>query len=202
MHRGPVELLLLAAGADARYSDRKMRARNVGRASRIRARGVTPLEAAVAFAIGGSLLAVAVPSFVRELHASRFAEPVNGLERLSAAALAYAVDRPPSDAFPPTAPLTPPSPPRGTLLADPAGAWEHPSWQALGFRAVKDGETHAFAFGFDSARAPGRATFVAHAHADLNGNGVTSTFEMRGHDSVDEGGPTLEPGMYVERETE
>jgi hypothetical protein len=193
---------MMARRRDDAMNGSEARVRNIGRASRVRARGVTPLEAAVAFAIGGSLLAVAVPAFVRELHASRFAEPVNGLERLSAAALAYANDRPPSDAFPPSAPLTPPSPPRGTLLADPAGAWEHPSWQALGFRAVKDGETHAFAFGFDSARAPGRATFVAHAHADLNGNGVTSTFEMRGHDSVDERGPVLEPGMYIERETE
>ena len=200
----------MAAAAVARYLDRQMgRARtgrtgvsNVGRPSRSRARGVTPLEAAVAFAIGGSLLAVAVPSFVRELHASRFAEPVNGLERLSGAALAYANDRPPTEAFPPTAPLTPPTPPRGTLLPDPAGAWEHASWQALGFRAVKDGESHAFAFGFDSARAPGRSTFVAHAHGDLNGNGVTSTFEMRGHFSVDEPAPVLEPGMYVDRETE
>ena len=37
-------------------------------------RGVTAVEAAVMVALVGSLLAVAVPAFVRELHASRFVE--------------------------------------------------------------------------------------------------------------------------------
>src|SRR5258708_17926643 len=41
----------------------------------------------------------------------------------------------------------------------------------------------SFAFGFDSTRAPGRSAFVAHAHGDLNGNGVTSTFRSEEHTS-------------------
>jgi hypothetical protein len=165
-------------------------------------RGVTAIEAAIAFAIGGSLLAVAVPAFVRELHASRFAEPVDGLNRLAASAIAHAQDRPPTEAFPPSAPLTPATPPRASRVADLPGAWDHPTWQALSFRPTPDGVPHAFSFGFDSTRAPGRSAFVAHAHGDLNGNGVTSTFELRGHTSVDEPAPTLEPGMYVESEVE
>ena len=40
---------------------------------------MTALEAAVAFSILGSVLAVAIPAFVRDLHGSRFAEPVAGL---------------------------------------------------------------------------------------------------------------------------
>lgn len=164
-------------------------------------RGVTALEAAIGFAIGGSLLAVAVPAFVRELHASRFAEPVEGLNKMSAAAIAQAADKPPTEAFPPSAPLTPAAPPRGTRAADPPDAWDHPTWKALAFRPVPDGVPHAFAFGFDSTRAPGRSAFVAHAHGDLNGNGVTSTFEIRGHASVDQPA-ALEPGMYVESEVE
>jgi hypothetical protein len=165
-------------------------------------RGVTAVELAIGFAIGGTLLAVAIPAFVRELHASRFAEPVDGLARLSAAAMEYAHDRPPAEAFPATAPLTPASPPRATEQIDPVGAWDHPTWQALHFRATPEGAPHAFAFGFDTTKQPGRSAFVAHAHGDLNGNGVTSTFEMRGHFAVDEGTPILEPGMFVDREVE
>jgi hypothetical protein len=162
-----------------------------------------PIEGAIAFALAGSLLAVAVPAFVREVHASRFAEPVEGLERLTAAAVAYGRDRPASEAFPPTAPLTPPSPPRGTREIDPPGSWDTPTWTALGFRPSPEGAPHAFSFGFDSTRAPGLSTFVAHAHGDLNGNGITSTFEMRGHASADEpGGPVAEPGMFVNAEVE
>lgn len=170
--------------------------------SKARQRGLTSVEAALVIALGGTLLAVAVPTFVRELHASRFAEPVDGLSRLSAAAIAYAHDRPPAEAFPPTAPLTPSSPPRATREVDPVGAWDHPTWQALHFRATPEGVPHAFAFGFDTTRQPGRSAFVAHAHGDLNGNGVVSTFEVRGHFSVDEGTPILEPGMYVDKEVE
>jgi hypothetical protein len=170
--------------------------------NRIRQRGVTPLEIAIGFAISGSLLAVAIPAFVRELHASRFAEPVNGLERMSASAVAYAQDRPPTEGFPPNAPLTPSAPPRGTREIDPPGIWEHPTWLALSFRGANEGEPHSFAFGFDSTRAPGRSTFVAHAHGDLNGNGVVSTFEVRGHFYADEGAPAIDPGMYVESEVE
>jgi hypothetical protein len=169
--------------------------------ARSRQRGLTAVEAAVVFAIGGSLLAVAVPAFVRELHASRFAEPVEGLARMGQGALAYAATRPARDAFPPSAPLTPAAPPRGTRELDPPGAWDHPTWVALKFRAAPEGVPHAFAFGFDSAPGATRSTFIARAHGDLDGDGVRSTFELRGH--AQDGEPAvLEPGMYVENEVE
>ena len=172
--------------------------------SRTRQRGLSAVEAAVAFAIGGSLLAVAVPAFVRELHASRFAEPVEGLARMGQGALAFAAGRPAKDAFPPSAPLTPAAPPRGTRELDPAGAWDHPSWVALKFRAAPEGVPHAFAFAFDAVPATAGATrsaFVARAHGDLDGDGMRSTFELRGH--AQDGEPAvLEPGMYVENEVE
>jgi hypothetical protein len=173
-----------------------------GRA-RAAAAGLTAVEGAIGFAILGSLLAVAVPAFVGEMHASRFVEPVEGLGRLSAAAVAYGRDRPVSDAFPPNAPLTPAVPPRGTREVDPAGAWDAPTWKALGFRASPEAVPHVFSFGFDSTHAPGLSTFVAHAHGDLNGNGVTSTFEIRGHASADDPeSPSLDPGMFIDREVE
>ncbi len=164
-------------------------------------RGLTAVEAAIVFAIGGSLLAVAVPAFVRELHASRFAEPVEGLQRMGQEALTYAASKPARDAFPKSAPLTPSSPPRGTRELDPSGAWDHPTWVALGFRAAPEGVPHAFAFAFDSTPGPARSTFIAHAHGDLDGDGVRSTFELRGH--AQDGEPAaLEPGLYVENEVE
>lgn len=182
--------------------------RPVGALHRSRARrrglGISAVNLAIGFAIGGSLLAVAIPAFVRELHASRFAEPIDGLQRIGAAAIAYAKDRPASEAFPPSVALTPSAPPRGTREIDPPGTWDDPTWQALEFRPVaKDGVPHAFAFAFDSARSPGRSTFTAHAHGDLDGDGARSTFEIRGIDDADDPrGATLEPGMYIESEIE
>jgi hypothetical protein len=85
---------------------------------------------------------------------------------------------------------------------DPPGTWDGPTWQALGFRPADEGVPHAYAFSFDGTRSPGRSTFVAQAHGDLNGNGITSTFEVRGHAYADEGGPVLEQGMYIEAEVE
>ncbi len=171
-------------------------------AKRAPQRGLTAVEAAIVFAIGGSLLAVAVPAFVRELHASRFAEPVEGLQRMGQGALAYATAHPAArDALPASAPLTPVAPPRGTREVDPPGAWEHPSWVALGFRAAPEGVAHGFAFAFDAAPGAARSSFVARAHGDLDGDGVRSTFELRGH-AQDGEPPVLEPGMYVDSEVE
>ncbi len=171
--------------------------------SRARARGFTAVEAAVTFAVVGSLLAVAVPAFVRELHASRFVEPVDGLNRMAEGAVVYARGRPTPTAFPPTAPQTPAAVPRGTREVDPPGAWDTPTWQALAFRPGTEGAPHAFAFGFDSALGPARSAFVGYAHGDLDGDGILSTFEVRGHVSEgDPAGAVIEPGMVVEAEVE
>ncbi len=171
--------------------------------ARVKARGATAVEMAITFAIVGSLLAITVPTFARELHASRFVEPVDGLNRLGAAAIAHAHERPVRDAFPASAPLNPSVPPRGVRTADLPGAWDTPTWQALAFRPTAEGVPHLFAFGFDSTLTPGRSTFVAHAHGDLDGDGARSTFELRGHVAEGEvGGATLDRGLFVEDEVE
>jgi hypothetical protein len=172
-------------------------------ASRSFGRRLRALELAVAFALAGSLLAIAVPAFVREVHASRFVEPVDGLKRIGAAAVAYASARPTAQAFPPSASLTPGAPPRGHCEADAPGAWDQPTWRALDFQPAPPGTPHCFAFSFDSALSPARSTFRAQAHGDLDGDGVTSTFEITGQ--VTEGdarGPVVDPGMFVDSETE
>jgi hypothetical protein len=160
-------------------------------------RSLSPVEAAVAFALGGSILAVAIPEFVRGLHASRLAEPVDGLKRIAASAVSVAAAGLPEAAFPPSAPLTPPEVPRGVRADDPAGAWDQPTWRALGFGFD---HAHAFSFSFESTRTPTIAHFRATAHGDLDGDGVVSTFEIEGE--ADATGARILPGMYVDREVE
>jgi hypothetical protein len=161
-------------------------------------RRFTPVELAIGAAIGGSLLAVAVPAFSRDLHASRFVEPTDGLARLGASAIAYAEV---NQRFPDSAPLTPAVPPRGKTEADPPGTWDSPTWKALAFRPSPEGVPHAFAFSFESTS--GGTAFVAQARGDLDGDGILSTFEIRGHAKRGEGEkPAVTPGMYVEAELE
>jgi len=170
---------------------------------RSRSRRFTPVELAIAFALGGSLLAIAIPSFVREVHASRLVEPIDGLQRIGASAVAYARVRPVAHAFPPSAPMTPSIPPRGRCQADPPDAWDNPTWRALEFRPVAAGLPHCFAFAFDSVLAPAKSTFRAHAHGDLDGDGIPSTFQITGQDTEgDPRGPVVDPGMLVDSEVE
>jgi len=170
------------------------------------------MELCVAFAVVGSTLAVTVPAFYRGLSASRSVEPTRGLAAIANGAVAYASTHvggagSPSVAlaFPRSVGLTPPAPPRGRLAADPDGTWNDATWVALGFPdaagssslAFGPDEPHAFAFAFDSTLAAPRSSFIAHAHADLDGDGALSTFEVRGHATPAEGA-VVEPGMYVE----
>jgi hypothetical protein len=171
--------------------------------SRSRAGRFTAIELAIGFALLGSLLAVVVPAFVHAVHASRLAEPIDGLHRIGQAAIARAEGQPVARAFPSSAPLTPASPPRGRCAPDPPDAWEQPTWRALDFRPAAPGLPHCFAFQFDSTPGPQRSTFRATAHGDLDGDGILSTFEVVGQSvEGDSRGPVLEPGMFVDSEVE
>ncbi len=163
-------------------------------------RGLTALEAAVGVALIGSVLAVAVPAFVRNLSASRLTEPINGLARIGEHAVARAAGKACTDAFPPSAPLTPAAVPRGKPAVDAEpDPWQHPTWKELDFRPSPAGVAHSFAFAFD--RSAAGDAFLASAHGDLDGDGTTSTFEVRG--KCEGAGPAkLVPGMYVEGELE
>jgi len=148
-----------------------------------------PVEAALVASILGSALAVGVPAFLRNLHASRLVEPIDGLSRIAARATALAVAEPAASAYPAGVGLTPASVPRGTAVEDPPGTWGHPTWRRLAFAPAGP---HRFAFAFASASGAGRSTFRAVAHGDLDGDGVTSTFERTGE--VQEGAaPTVGP---------
>jgi hypothetical protein len=157
-------------------------------------RRFTPIELALGASLVGCIAAVAIPTFIREVHASRFVEPTDGLARLQASAVAYAEA---NGRFPDSAPLTPATPPRGKKEADPPGTWDSPTWKALDFRAAPEGIPHAYSFAFDSSN----GGFIARARGDLDGDGVLSTFEVRGSMRPDRK-PEVQPGMYVEAELE
>jgi hypothetical protein len=160
-------------------------------------RRFTPVELAIGAALVGSLLAVAVPAFLHELHASRFVEPTDGLARLGASAVAYAEA---NQRFPDSAPLTPAAPARGKKEADPPGTWDGPTWKALAFRPAAEGVPHAYSFSFESSG--GGSAFVAQARGDLDGDGILSTFEIRGDARRGDQKPAVAAGMYVEAELE
>lgn len=166
----------------------------------VRERGVTMLEAAIGVSLVGSLLAIFIPTYVRGLHGSRLVEATDGLDRIGTHAIAGARGKAAHDAFPDSAPLTPAAVPRGALVVDEDGTWEKPTWVALDFRPAPAGTPHAFAFVFTNRVDSDSSQFVAQAHGDLDGDGVTSTFEIRGTATGTEA--KLEPGMYVEAELE
>ncbi len=164
------------------------------------ARARSAAELAAIIAVGGSLVAVAVPAFIRNLSFSKLSEPIDGLDRLVTNAVAYAETKPQNISFPPPAPLTPAEVPRGDEAEDPPGAWDHLTWRSLDFRFDVP---HAFAFKFDSAldAQTGVMRFVATAHGDLDGDGVLSTFEVRGERVPGQPARVL-PGMFIDREVE
>ncbi|MBN2193954.1 MAG: hypothetical protein JW751_14150 [Polyangiaceae bacterium] len=160
-------------------------------------RAFTPVEAALAVAIGGSVLATMLPAFLGNLHASQLVEAMSGLEQIASRACALAAGRPVTEAFPPSVELTPAKVPRGERVLDPPGTWSHPTWQELGFAQASP---HAFSFGFTSDRGATLATFRAYAHGDLDGDGNLSTFSIVGA-SPEGGAPIVEPlGMHREVE--
>ena len=160
-------------------------------------RPLAPVEAALAFALGGSVLAVTVPAFVRNLNASRMTEALDGLERISARANALADSAPQDRAYPPSCPLTPATVPRATLVTDPPATWNQPTWRLLGFSIDTP---HAYSFQFDSTNDAKISSFTVEAHGDLDGDGVVSTFRTGG--SVEPGQPPRRSALEVMREVE
>jgi hypothetical protein len=156
-------------------------------------RSLSLLEGAVGFAVAGSVLAVGVPAFFRDLHASRLVEPMSGLARISSAAAASAQREPVLSAYPPSAALTP----AGTALRDPPGTWEHPTWASLEFGFSTP---HRYSFEFESECRSKRSRYRATARGDLDGDGQLSEFSVQGE--VLEGRAPLTFPLEIHREIE
>ncbi len=161
-------------------------------------RAMTPVEMAVVVAVAGSVLAAATPAFLRDLHASRTSEGVDGISTIAKNAVAFAQDKDLAASFPAPAPLTPSEVPRGKRVVDPPGTWDTPTWKALDFGFTSG---HYFSFAFDVSSDPSRIWFRAHAHADLNGDGVASAFEVEGERRPGQSAIVL-PGMFINHEVE
>ncbi len=160
-------------------------------------RALTPLELAAGGSIIACVLSVMVPSFVRNLHASRLAEPLEGLQRIAGRAAMLAASRPIDAAYPADVPLSPALVPRGELVVDPPGTWDHPTWRELDFE-IKD--PHAFSFDFDSENAAEVSRYRAHAHGDLDGDGSQSAFSISGE--LKRGGVPSTGALEMHREIE
>jgi hypothetical protein len=159
-------------------------------------RSLTPVEAAFCVAVGGTVLAVGVPAFVRDLHASRLVEPIDGLNRIAAAAAARAAQGGPKP-YPDTVARTPREVPSGTPVQDQPGAWDHPTWVSLGLSFSRP---HSYSFEFQSERRGRRSKYTATARGDLDGDGQLSEFSIRG-EVVDGQAPVTFP-MEMRREVE
>lgn len=157
-----------------------------------------PVELALVVSLGASALAAAAPTFLRDLHASRMTEAVDGLTSIGANAAAYADGKELAASFPPPAPRTPADVPRGVAVEDAPGTWDGPTWKALQFGFD---QPHRYSFEFDVTPEPQRIWFAASAFGDLNGDGILSTFRIQGERGVG-GEAVLRPGLYVHREVE
>jgi hypothetical protein len=161
---------------------------------------LTLLRAAAMIGVGGSLLAVAVPAFVRGLSASKLTEALDGLAEISSNAVSKSETHRHEESFPPSVGLTPAKVPRGEEVKDPDGTWDHLTWRALAFRVERP---HAYAFQFDSTMDPVTRTarFAVTAHGDLDGDGQLSSFQVQGERPLDQPARVL-PGMLIAREYE
>ena len=157
-----------------------------------------PLVQTVAIAaVGLCVLFSVVPVFLRNLRASRLAEPMDRLSYMASRAALLAAGRPVESAYPAPAPLTPSSVAKGELALDPPGTWDHPTWRLLDFRME---EPHAFSFAFESENSPEGSRFKAIARGDLDGDGNLSTFVIAG-ETPKGGAPSTGP-LAMHREVE
>jgi len=140
-------------------------------------RPLSLLEAAASVAVLGSVLAVGIPAFLRNLHASRLVEPMNGLAQIARSAAALAASQPEQPSYPESVALTPSAVPAGVASKDPAGAWEQPTWRSLQFGFTT---AHRYAFEFDSEQRTRGARYKASSHGDLDGDGQLSDFSIQG----------------------
>jgi len=160
-------------------------------------RGIGAVQVALGVSLASSLLCIFVPEFVRNLHASKLAEALDGLSDLSGSAAMLAASVPPEIAFPESAPRTPRDVPAGRRVTDPPGTWQHPTWRTLGFRIEGP---HCFSFAFESGSAEASAYFLASAFGDLDGDGELSRLSIFGEVKGTEA-PQVYP-LRIEREVE
>ena len=160
-------------------------------------RPLSLLEAAASVAVLGSVLAVGIPAFLRNLHASRLVEPMDGLAQIARSAAALAASQPDQPSYPESTSLTPTAVPAGVASKDPPGTWDQPTWRSLQFGFTT---AHRYAFEFNSDQRGRRSRYRASAHGDLDGDGQLSDFSIQGEVSAGKAATTFPLEMHREIE--
>ena len=184
--------------------------------------GFTLIELMVVVAILAILAVVAVPAFTLYLRRAKTVEAVDELEKMhKSSAYYYARGRvaaasgaPLACQFPGSIGMTPDVTSgaccAGTMDTDRddrcdvvASQWDPPAWSALNFQMS---DQHYFGFTYISSGELEAARFTARANADLDCDGVLSTFERYGYGSKDssysECSMSSASAMYKNLETE
>ena len=182
--------------------------------------GFTLIELMIVVAIIAILAVVAVPQFTKYIRQAKAAESIQMLDLLKKGGAAYYV-------IPRTATKTWTRVPcqfPGKVAVTPAGAsccddsldadgdercdsnpasWDNRVWSALRFSLT---DAHYFQYGFDSQGSLADARFTASAHADLDCDGIRSTYELmvRGDPAATESDcdTVSTAGVFRDRETE
>lgn len=169
--------------------------------------GLTLVQVSLVVMILAILVGALLPGMRRRARLSRTSEAVDRLAQLYRHTQTYwsgqqvgpvAPTRSTLHTLPPPAPLTPATVPAGQAQLDPPNTWTAPTWNALEFRFE---EPHYFAYQYDSTGEGVTAAFTARAVGDLDGNGLSSTFERAARaDNALQLQPHL--GLWIDRPTE
>jgi type II secretory pathway pseudopilin PulG len=155
-------------------------------------RGFTMTDLLFVVAGLGLTLTVAVPAFRKYMERARALEVVPKLKQISDGAAAYfeeserlqmvpgeSPESKPEKRFPESTPVTPARSccEFGTEGLCEGTDWDTPTWRALGFSIDR---RHRFRFQFVATGLGKKAMYTARAHADLDCDGLESTFERTG----------------------
>ncbi len=176
-----------------------------------RRRGLSLVEAALIVCLIGVVLAVFIPTFVRELRTSKTSEAVESLQQLSQRAAAYFETPWPREVgpaaircLPPTAGPTPRAPTEDPehIEFQSVETPGHETWRALAFQPEVDVR---YAYTFEPAasgcglRSPeGSYLLTVRAEGDLDDDGERSLFELRL--AADDDGELFEFGVLYVRD--
>ena len=123
-------------------------------------------------AFTGMISALAIYGVRRYIGQAKMAEARSNVAVIAKNLGAYVASKA-AKRFPKTAPRTPATIPAGTKVKPDAKTWSHASWKAIGFQLE---EPHYYSYEYETSRDGKHVT--VRAHGDLDGDGVTSRFEL------------------------